>query len=253
MQYIAIFILTSMSLFAKPPEQMPPHLRDAYTLNGQVPVSTWYLDGTTNPERHLAYNEAQIEELVKNAKNKKTWYYGAMDTFLYEAIETYVGNFEGKTVGVMGSVRPWYEAIVLAYNGKPITIDYFKPNYQHPDITLMTVDEYNQNPIQFDYIFSLSSFEHDGLGRYGDPLDPSGDLRAMRECKSMLKKGGLLFLAVPVGPDLIVWNAHRIYGKIRLPMLLKDWDLIGSVGFSETYLTKKGNGIQPVFVLAHPA
>ncbi len=32
----------------------------------------------------------------------------------------------------------------------------------------------------FDMALSISSFDHDGLGRYGDPLDPVGDLKAMR-------------------------------------------------------------------------
>lgn len=42
------------------------------------------------------------------------------------------------------------------------------------------------------------------LGRYGDPLDPDGDLKAMKLVYSMLKPGGLLFLTVPVGPDVVV-------------------------------------------------
>ena len=32
-----------------------------------------------------------------------------------------------------------------------------------------------------DVIVSFSSLEHDGQGRYGDPLDPDGDLVAMKE------------------------------------------------------------------------
>jgi hypothetical protein len=67
----------------------------------------------------------------------------------------------------------------------------------------------------------------------------------------MLKPGGLLFLAVPVGSDLLVWNAHRVYGELRLPKLLEGWETIDSFGFAQSDLRKfAGFEIhQPVFVL----
>jgi len=60
----------------------------------------------------------------------------------------------------------------------------------------------------------------------GDPLSPDGDFRAMKEAHKFLIEDGILFLGVPLGKDCIVWNAHRIYGKNRLPLLLKGWKLI---------------------------
>lgn len=53
--------------------------------------------------------------------------------------------------------------------------------------------------------------EHIGLGRYGDPLDPDGDLKAIAELKRVLKPGGNLFFVTPVGKPCIQFNAHRIY------------------------------------------
>ena len=53
--------------------------------------------------------------------------------------------------------------------------------------------------------------EHVGLGRYGDPLDPEGDLKAMRELERVLAPGGDLLFVVPVGRPLIRFNGHRIY------------------------------------------
>ena len=107
----------------------------------------------------------------------------------------------------------------------------------------------------FDAAFSISSFEHDGLGRYGDPINPDGDLQAMEKTKRMLKPGGLLLLAVPVGCDVIVWNAHRIYGPKRLARLLEGWDILDAFGFNQSLFyindamhTYYGND-QPLFVL----
>jgi len=64
-------------------------------------------------------------------------------------------------------------------------------------------------------IVSLSCMhviEHIGLGRYGDPLDPDGDLKAMKELQRVLAPGGTLLLVVPLaGTPRIRFNAHRLY------------------------------------------
>ncbi len=62
---------------------------------------------------------------------------------------------------------------------------------------------------------SVSSFDHDGLGRYGDPIDPLGDIKAMRLARCIIKREGLLLLAVPIGEDVVAFNLHRRYGSIR--------------------------------------
>ena len=69
-------------------------------------------------------------------------------------------------------------------------------------------------PFANDSINSLScmhTIEHIGLGRYGDPLDPNGDLRAIMELKRVLSKNGSLLFVTPVGKPRIQFNAHRIY------------------------------------------
>lgn len=53
--------------------------------------------------------------------------------------------------------------------------------------------------------------EHIGLGRYGDPIDPQGDLKAMAELRRVLAPGGTLIFVTPVGKPKIQFNAHRIY------------------------------------------
>ncbi len=53
--------------------------------------------------------------------------------------------------------------------------------------------------------------EHSGLGRYGDPIDPDGDLKAIDELKRVLATGGSLLFVTPVGRPTVRFNAHRIY------------------------------------------
>lgn len=65
-------------------------------------------------------------------------------------------------------------------------------------------------------ISCLHTIEHVGLGRYGDPLDPHGDLKAISELKRVVKVGGNLLIVVPVGKQKIEFNAHRIYTPEKL-------------------------------------
>lgn len=53
--------------------------------------------------------------------------------------------------------------------------------------------------------------EHIGLGRYGDPLDPSGTRKAAAELERILAPGGSLYFAVPVGRPRLRFNADRIH------------------------------------------
>lgn len=64
--------------------------------------------------------------------------------------------------------------------------------------------------------------EHVGLGRYGDPLDPVGDLTAMAELRRVLAGGGSLLFVVPVGKPVIRYNAHRIYSYDQIASEFSD-------------------------------
>ena len=68
--------------------------------------------------------------------------------------------------------------------------------------------------------------EHIGLGRYGDPLDPDGDLKAMAQLKRVLAHNGDLLFVVPVGKPKILFNAHRIYSYDQILDYFKELQLI---------------------------
>lgn len=74
-------------------------------------------------------------------------------------------------------------------------------------------------------ISCLHTVEHIGLGRYGDPIDPDGDLKAIRELKRVLAPGGSLLFVVPIGQPKIEWNAHRIYSYEMVRELFADLNL----------------------------
>ncbi|QDV24489.1 DUF268 domain-containing protein [Aureliella helgolandensis] len=77
----------------------------------------------------------------------------------------------------------------------------------------------------------LHTIEHIGLGRYGDPINATGDTRALEELQRVLAPAGNLLIVVPVGRPRIQYNAHRIYHPQmvvdKLPELsLKAWSLL---------------------------
>ena len=60
-------------------------------------------------------------------------------------------------------------------------------------------------------ISCMHTIEHIGLGRYGDPIDPYADIKAIHELIRVTAHGGSFLLVVPIGKPLIEYNAHRIY------------------------------------------
>jgi len=68
--------------------------------------------------------------------------------------------------------------------------------------------------------------EHIGLGRYGDPLDPDGDLKAISELKRVLAPGGYLLFVVPIGKPRIMFNAHRIYSYNQIMEYFSGLELV---------------------------
>jgi Caenorhabditis protein of unknown function, DUF268 len=58
--------------------------------------------------------------------------------------------------------------------------------------------------------------EHVGLGRYGDPLDPLGTVKACRELQRVLALGGNLYFGLPIGRPRVCFNAHRIHSPEQI-------------------------------------
>ncbi len=78
-----------------------------------------------------------------------------------------------------------------------------------------------------DSISSLHAIEHFGLGRYGDPIDYFGHIKAIKNITSMLKKEGIFYFSVPIGKQRIEFNAHRVFSiKYLLDLFEDDYVLV---------------------------
>lgn len=111
---------------------------------------------------------------------------------------------------------------VKFYDFRPAEINLSGLSSEHADITAL--------PFEDGSIPSLScmhTVEHIGLGRYGDPLDPEGDQKAIVELRRVLAPGGNLLFVVPVGKDAkIMFNAHRIYTFAQISAFFREYQLV---------------------------
>lgn len=73
---------------------------------------------------------------------------------------------------------------------------------------------------------SMCVIEHIGLGRYGDPLDAQGSVKAFREVARVLRPGGHFLFSVPLGRiNSVHFNAHRVFTKDKIFELLPEFVL----------------------------
>ena len=83
--------------------------------------------------------------------------------------------------------------------------------------------------------------EHIGLGRYGDPLDPEGTVKATKELTRILARGGDLYFALPVGKTRLCFNAHRIHSPEQILEYFGDLKLLEFSGVDD-----KGNFLENI-------
>lgn len=203
-------------------------MQDQYSLNGTIEVELFYPE--YRPERTQTWTVEKVDEMVKlvasgevNVGQKLSTYGPGINKLFHDALAEY--PVKGKSVLVLGgSSGPWVEAFCIHYGAATITtVDVNKPLSEDPRLFTLSVPELEATKDQFDILVSFSTLEHEGLGRYGDPLNPNADLERMIKIRQLLKPGGLFFLGVPNSQDGLIFNAQRTYGPVRFPMLIDGW------------------------------
>jgi len=167
--------------------------------------------------------------MIKNGKDVSPLHYVGAQAAMQRAIDNYA-SVKHKSVAVFGSISPWIESIIL-YNDARIptwTVDYTQPVSYDNRMKTELMNTLLEGETQFDVVVSYSSIEHDGQGRYGDPLDPDGDLSAMKEVWLKVAPGGIFIFHVPLNKkDEYAWVSQRMYGPSRLPIILRGWEYVG--------------------------
>jgi len=112
------------------------------------------------------------------------------------------------------------------YDYRPAKLNLSNLTSAHNDLTKLSFENGSITSLS-----CMHTVEHVGLGRYGDPIDPEGDMKAAKELERVVAKDGHLIFVVPIGKPLIQFNAHRIYSydmvvKMFPNLTLKEFSLI---------------------------
>ena len=136
-----------------------------------------------------------VDEWIADCRHG--WIHGsygyAESQLAYQALQQM--SLGGKHIVVFGSERPWLEACALAAGASKVTtIEYSNVTTDHPAIQVITPQEAARRWVHgtlpsFDAVATFSSLEHAGLGRYGDQLNPWGDIMAVGQAWCISKPG----------------------------------------------------------------
>jgi len=216
--------------------QLQPELQQLFNYGGRVTVQDWFLDDSNIGEGR---NEATVFTNEQIQGHIDAWLSGnPIDFYNGSNIVSQAADFVGvedKTILVLGTQMPWVEAVLLSKKPKKIvTLEYGFFISEYPALTFIRPREFRERYLNgtldtFDAVFSFSSLEHSGLGRYGDPLNPWGDILAVAEAWCVTSKEAKLALSVPTyieGEDILMYNAARVYGPVMYPFLVSNWDYL---------------------------
>jgi len=201
-----------------------------FLMQGKSLFYTRYQNGLKEWAKPLIATADDIRKGINSAKEQKTAYRPDADEHLHALLSDDI-DISRNIVAIYGcTVDPWYACIALAYGAKGVVI--ISPRDMVVDderIVCATPDQVKEGFA--DYVISICEIQQEGLGKYDGQCVPDADMTAMRVCHKILKKNGKMFLSLPCGRDMIIWNKGRIYGRRRLKLLMDEWSLRGTIGW----------------------
>lgn len=201
--------------------KLTEEMKKQFTLDGRIRAFDLYLENNISDKVGLFWPRIHILNGILQACRRQDLAgirtYDARSVLdLYKILDKH--SVTNKDILVIGSVKPWIEICCLAFGAKTVTtVDYNPPVSEYHEIRTVSVDQFEKEAYKYDILISYSSLEHDGLGRYGDPIDPEGDLKRMRSYLDIIKPSGLFFLESPVGRIHSTGMRTEFMGKSGFP------------------------------------
>lgn len=191
------------------------------------------------------YNDFRSTSLTKNSRFIPRWneiYPRLNDKTSTTSFDTHYIYHPAWAARIVKQINPEFHVDISSTLAFSSMLSAFIPvhfyDYRPANVTLSNLTSARADllslPFPDNSIKSLScmhTVEHIGLGRYGDPIDPDGDLKASKELIRVLAMNGNLLFVVPVGKSKIAFNAHRIYSYAQVTdmfseLTLKQFSLI---------------------------
>ena len=236
---------------------LPPRVMLApYTFNNSIDLSKELMLETEAKEVRF---EKDFMEFMQEIVANRSFITYPDSRVIYKLADDHPHIFRGRSVFIPGSEKPCFEIWLREYakTSHITTLEYRPFGFDYPDTTVFGVFAYWALPPEkrptYDTFFSYSNWEHDGLGRYGDPYNPNGDLDAIKESWSMLKHDSVRVVsseqqnererkqnvpavqyseshgvvALPARrEEAVCWNIHRLYSTRRLLQMFVGYQVI---------------------------
>jgi len=150
-----------------------------------------------------------------------------------------------------------YLGLIAALRGGDVLgfdlVPQFQP-YALPNLAMQAgeIGSFDFGERRFDTIINCSTVEHVGLyGRYGNPDDADGDIKAMARLRDLLSgPDAVMVLTIPVGKDGVYSPYHRIYGEQRLPRLLAGYQIAEERYFAKTERDNRWRAVEKTVALS---
>lgn len=220
-------------------------------------------------ERFVAENEEVVVDIAGRLaalmSGEPEFSYPGHDQGVFELLQRLVPQRKLRRGADIGCATGCFPAMQLATGIERCTVFEVRPvdvNDDRVEVRLQDLTYAENIRAEFDLVTCLSTIEHVGLGRYGDQLDPWGDVKIAANLRRMLRPGGIALISFPIGPGCVVFNAHRIYSPQRRSALFGDLMLVDRLprwwrygqwrGKAAVALRRAGSYWQPIYVLEKP-
>jgi 2-polyprenyl-3-methyl-5-hydroxy-6-metoxy-1,4-benzoquinol methylase len=98
-----------------------------------------------------------------------------------------------------GCTRSWLSLSLASLGHSVYGIDLRDFPFTHPNFVFQKINILDLQECDFDYIVSLSTLEHVGLGAYGEPHSQQALVDVVKKVHLLLKEDGTLLLTLPIG------------------------------------------------------
>ena len=191
-------------------ERFTTKIKDIFPVAGE---NTKY----TSFDRHYVYHTSWAARVVKEISEVESAPFVKEEDEDKDALPPKPRTTPFKHIDISSSL--YFSGVVSAF----VPVEFY--DYRPADLRLEGLSTHTGDLMRLPFadksvesISCLHTIEHVGLGRYGDPIDPLGDVKAITDLMRVVAPNGNLLIVVPVGRQRIEFNAHRIYS----PTYIKD-------------------------------
>ena len=148
-------------------------------------------------------------EEAGSTKNEYFWQDLLVARAIYDANPTKHVDIGSRIDGFVAHIASFRECEVFDFR----SISTVVPGIVFRQADLMRLDTFPEmsGDGYCDSLSCLHAIEHFGLGRYGDPIDPTGYRQGITNMAQLLRSNGTFYLSTPIGNERVEFNANWVF------------------------------------------